>query len=73
MLEVIAKIEDKAALEALHKIVHDFLSRQSEVENHWDKLPPEQQAKIELAHADSFDESNWVFHEEAIKKFKKWL
>ena len=39
----------------------------------WDELTPEQQAELQLAIDESYDESNWVSEEDAQAMIQSWL
>ncbi len=73
MVEMITQLEDESSVEELYQIILEFLREKNSPNDLWDRLSPEQRADIEQAHEESFDEKNWVSHEEALKQLKKWL
>ncbi|GAB4497787.1 MAG: hypothetical protein OHK0019_32010 [Saprospiraceae bacterium] len=73
MVEMITQLEDESSVEELYQIISEFLREKNSPNDLWERLSPEQRADIEQAHEESFDEKNWVPHEEAMKQFKKWL
>jgi len=73
ILEMIATINDRTALEELKELVTNFTGSHAKGDDYWDELSEVEQSELEVAVRESEDEDNLVPHEEVMKKYRKWL
>jgi hypothetical protein len=73
MMEKISVLKDKNAVENLHRLVNAFISQQLDEPDFWDELTPAQRGHLMKAVEAAKDKSKWIPHEEAFKKYEKWL
>ena len=67
--ELISRVEDKSMLLKMFEAIQDVARFQdTDVE-----LTSAQQAELEAAIAESYDDANLIDHEEAMKIHAKWL
>lgn len=71
ILEMIAKLNDKAALEELKDLVTKFMGNHISDTDYWNELSDNEKAELEIAIKESEDENNYVSHEEVMKKYLK--
>lgn len=71
--DVISPVNDIELLEQLYEIVNDFIALNINQTDFWDELSAEQQAELDIAVEESYDEANHIPHEEVVKEFQKWL
>ncbi|MBI5917011.1 MAG: hypothetical protein HY842_16695 [Bacteroidetes bacterium] len=70
MIEMIARVDDKAVLRHLYEVVSEILSHT------WSEdyeLTPEQEAQLNADIEASLHPENLVDHEAAIQKMSRWL
>lgn len=70
MIEMIARVNDKAVLRHLYEVVSEILS-QTWSEDY--ELTPEQEAQLNADIEASLNPENLVDHEVAIQKMSRWL
>ncbi len=70
ILEMIATINDRAALEELKVLVTNFAGSHAQGDDYWDELSGKEQSELEAAIRESDNESNLVPHEEVMKKYR---
>ena len=73
ILEMIATIDDRAALEELKELVTNFAGSHAQGDDYWEELSETEQSELEVAIRESENEENLVPHEEVMKKYSKWL
>ena len=73
ILEMIATINDRVALEELKELVTNFTGSHAQGDNYWDELSETEQSELKVAIRESENEENLVPHEEVMKKYSKWL
>jgi hypothetical protein len=73
ILEIIAKINDKATLEELKDLVTKFIGNHVKDTDFWDELSEQERVGLEIAIEESEDDENLLLHEEVMKKYRKWL
>jgi len=71
ILEMIATINDSAALEELKELVTNFAGSHAQGDDYWDELSQTEQNELEVAIRESENEENLVPHEEVMKKYSK--
>ncbi|MFN0035840.1 MAG: hypothetical protein ACKVUS_12315 [Saprospiraceae bacterium] len=72
MVEMITQLEDDSSVEELYQIILEFLREKNSVTDLWDELTPAQREELDIAIAETEDESKWVPHEAVLKKFEQW-
>ena len=73
ILEMIATINDRVALEELKELVTNFTGSHAQGDNYWDELSETEQSELKVAIRESENEENLVPHKEVMKKYSKWL
>ena len=74
ILRMLVTTNDTSLLEAIKVILKKSLSQgRTPEQDWWDELNPEEQAELELAIQESFDEANLVSNEEVFKKYEAWM
>lgn len=74
ILRMLVATNDTSLLEAIKVILKKSLSQgRTPEQDWWDELSPEEQAELELAIQESFDEANLVSNEEVFKKYEAWI
>ena len=74
ILRLLLATNDSSLLEAIKVILKKALSEgRTPEQDWWDDLSPEEQAELELAIQESFDEANLVSNEEVFRKYEAWI
>ncbi len=71
--DLISTVNDESVLRQLHKMVQDVVEQNMDKTDFWDELTEDQQKAIDEAIEESYDEKNWIPHEEIVKKYQAWL
>jgi hypothetical protein len=68
---LIDKIENENLLEHFYALLLQSIEKKKDVL--WDQLSKDEQEQVLLSFDESFNESNLISHQEARKKYAKWL
>lgn len=74
LFALIGKAKSKAQLLRLIERVEEVFEEEAEDEaTFWRRFTPQQRAELEQSFEDSYNQDNWIAHEDMIKKHAKWL
>ena len=71
IFETIAQTHDVGTITRFYEAIHDVM--EEEDSDGWSDLSVEQQKKLEYAIAQSYDPTQSVSYEDALKMIDKWL
>ena len=74
LMGIIERAKDRTQLLRFVQAVENVAEDETgDIETFWNRYSPEQRAELEKSFAESYEPSNWVTHEEVMKKYEQFL
>lgn len=77
LMGLIERAKDRSQLllfaEAVADVSEDTEADEAGEAAFWSRYSPEQQADLEKSFEESYDPTQWVAHEDVMKKYAQWL
>jgi hypothetical protein len=73
IFETIAQTHDVGTITRFYEAIHDVMEDDDDESDGWSDLTVGQQEKLEYAIAQTYDPSQSVSYEDALKMIDKWL